>query len=328
MGAWRISADTEAADSEAGALATAAAVARRSRSRVARRRSAASSARPCSLLLAPSSSASVSETARTYRPRRTSRTAAHSASSCRHASGRASAGSRRGPRPAHSYASRTPGATHAARTAPAPVRPEPLQIRQPVADRPERHQPARLIAEQHRTLLPEPGARLGQIPAQQLIQLVSIGTHRGRGPDPRAPFPSRTCSFPNGPRLKCMSRSSRAASSYARSRRDTASEPAQVTRRGRPLRAVSSRSRRSRRTRRLARPSVAAPAQVSPGTRRALLNRSSGSRSRQPNSASISTLRASRKAKNPRNAWTYPRRVVWSPRAPRARRSPGRHRAR
>jgi hypothetical protein len=33
---------------------------------------------------------------------------------------------------------------------------------------------------------------------------------------------------------------------------------------------------------------------------------------RQPNSASISTaLRASRKPKKPRNACTYPRRVVW-----------------
>ena len=28
----------------------------------------------------------------------------------------------------------------------------------------------------------------------------SIGTHRGRGPDPLAPLPNRTCSLPNGPR--------------------------------------------------------------------------------------------------------------------------------
>ncbi len=48
--------------------------------------------------------------------------------------------------------------------------------------------------------------------AEELLDLFpaaqgegSIGTHRGRGPEVRAPLPKRTCSLPNGPRSKCTS---------------------------------------------------------------------------------------------------------------------------
>ena len=210
------------------------------------------------------------------------------------------------PRRAHSCASRTRAAARAGEPdSPADLgllpRRRPLQSLQ--VGRRLRIVPRRSGRRSRRRTRPAPRQSRGDASRYQpsiTSSPSSIGTHRGRGPEARAPLPKRTCSLPNGPRSKCTSARSSEAPPPPASRRETACE------RGRsraPRRALAGPGAAS-----LKKPKNASM-RCGPAARRrrrvrrdvsGAVERSSGSSSRTPNSASISTdLRAYKKRGNP-----------------------------